>query len=253
MNYDISTVEDCCHTLQSLTGFNLWDDLYDMYKYHYQDNPDKIRDIIIEHNKLDITANIDNFYFNMLHVTTSANGCADIKQHGLNDLSWALNHNTELKKFLNDNAIFIIESEHKMYIDSKEYVLAEKDVGFKLYRDKDICGSFQINKNSPYGGNVHLRPEILFNINKYVSGKDLEHIWYTTHIPYVVKFQVPYQNMDIALEMSIKDRCVENVLDKLLSYAMDTFFYRSFDSDKIGILKRNKFVPPEDILAIINY
>lgn len=59
--------------------------------------------------------------------------------------------------------------------------------------------------------------------------------------------------MDIALEMSIKDGCVENVLDKLLSYAMDTFFYRSFDSDKIGILKRNKFVPSEDIIEIIKY
>jgi len=255
MNYDISTIEDCYATLRDLTGFEKWNDLYDIYKYQYIDCPDETQDEIIDRYNIRINVTSENFFFVLQHITTSANGCEDIKNNGIYDLEWVLENDTELRRFLVDNLIEFEISSNKMYIDNIAYDISNDSngVGFKIFKDKDICGCFQINKNCPYGGNVHTRPEILHNINKYLIKTNLSYNWYVTHKPYIVKFKVPYDNMDLALGISVKNDSEDVVFNKLLSYAINFFFYRDLDSDKIGILKRNIVVPSKDIISITEY
>lgn len=255
MKYDISTTENCLNTLQELTNYSSWNNIYDKYQYVYMLDPDEIRKSIIIQNNIKLNVISNDLFFVLSHITTSANGCEDIKNNGIHDLEWVLEHDTELKRFLiNNNISFEIQNK-KMYIDNIVFDISNDSngVGFKIFKDKDICGFFQIDKNCPYAGCVHLRPEILHNINKYVSGKDLSYNWYTTHTPYIVTFQVPYSNMDIALQMSVKDDSEEKILNGLLNWAIDIFFYRGCSSDRIGILKRDVFVPPSDIISIIKY
>lgn len=255
MKYDISTIKNCLNTLQTLTNCSSWNVIYDTYKYTYPNHPDETREAIIRQNDIKLNVISEDLYFVLMHVTTSANDCKDIKNNGIHDLEWVLKHDTELKQFLSDNHICFEIPNRKMYINNDAFDISNdcNGVGFKIFKDKDICACFQINKKYPYGGDVHKRPEILHNINKYVSDKDLSYNWYTTHTPYVVTFQVPYSNMDIALQMSVKDEGEEKILNGLLNWAIDIFFYRNCRSDRIGILKRDVFVPPTDIISIIEY
>ena len=255
MDYDISTVENCLNTLKTLTNCYYWEDIYERYKYTYSLYPDEIKQIIIEQNNIEIKVTADDFYFVLMHITTSANGCTEIKDKGIYDLEWVLKHDTELSRFLADNHISFDIQNKKMYVYNIAFDISNdsKNVGFKIFKDKDICGCFQINKDIPYGGYVHLRPEILFNIDNYIPQKNLCQKWCETHIPYIIKFRVPYSNMDIALMMSVKNDSEKEILNKLLGWAIDVFFYRDFHSDNIGILKRGVFVPPSDIISITEY
>lgn len=253
MNYDISTTENCLNTLQELTNYSYWNDIYEKYQYTYTLYPDEVRDIIIKQNNIKLAVTSKELFFVLLHITTSANNCEDIKNKGIYDLEWVIENDTELSRFLYDNGITFDIQNQLMYVDDIPRNIAENDIGFKIYKDKDICGCFQIDKKIPYGGNVHFRPEILHNIDESVSGKDLSYIWHNTHKPYIIKFQVPYSNMDIALQMSVKNDSEEKILNGLLNWAIDIFFCRDCSSDRIGILKRDVFVPPSDIISIIEY
>lgn len=258
MNYDISTIENCYKTMEEMTGFRYWEDMFKIYAYRYIDEPDLMKSEIMESKHIHIKdIDLESIYFVLLHVTTSANGCKNIKKEGLHDLVWSCTHDTELKQFLDNQHIRIDIENQKIDINGTLHEIPNNlkisgGVGYKLFGDSEICGCFQIDKDFPYGGNVHQRPEILHNINKLVKGIDLEYIWYETHVPYIVKFKVPYNNIDIFLSMSHNERKSE-ILEKLFGCAFATVFYNRFSCDNIGILKNSKYIPANDIISIEKY
>lgn len=119
-------------------------------------------------------------------------------------------------------------------------------IWYKFFDDPYVCGFLQIDKNRPYGGNVHYRPEIIGNINSIITG-NIEYEWIDTHTAYVIFTQVPLQDMLVFLST---DQTDANLIDTLFSYAFNTIFYHDLSSDCIGILKKNKFIPPENIIKI---
>ena len=258
MNYDISTIENCYNTMEEMTGFQYWEDMFKIYAYHYIDEPDRMKNEVMVSKNIHIkNIELESINFVLLHVTTSANRCKNIIKEGLHDLVWSCTHDTELKQFL-DNQYNKIDIENKqiningILYDIPNDLKQSGGVGFKLYNDPDICGCFQIDKDCPYGGNVHQRPEILYNIGKLVKDVNLEYMWYSTHEPYIIKFKVPYNDTDIFLSMSHNEN-KDKILKNLFNYAFTTVFYNSFSSDKIGILKRGKYIPAENIISIEKY
>lgn len=258
MNYDISTIEDCYKTMEEMTGFKYWKDIFRIYRYQYIDEPERMKNEIMNNKNIRIKdIDLEEINFILMHVTTSADGCKNIKKEGVHDLVWSCTHDTELKRFLDEQHITIDIKNKKINVNGIVYIMTNDEkqsdgVGAKIFNDPYVCGCFQLEKSNPYGGNVHQRPEILHNINKLVYGKDLEYMWYTSHIPYIVKFKVDYKKMKIFL-FFLHDDDKNTILESLFENAFNTVFFNSFSSNKIGILKRNEYVPAKDIISIVKY
>lgn len=258
MNYDISTTENCYKTMQEMTNFKYWEDVFKIYSYRYIDEPDRMRKEIMYNKNIQIKDIVeDDIFFVLMHVTTSDEECYGIRKDGLHDLVWTYKHDTELRKFLDKYNVEIDTDNRKVIVDGNEYEMKNDikqagGVGYKFFDDPYVCGCFQLNKSDPYGGQVHLRPEIIYNINQIVKGSNLECAWMESHKPYIVKFAVPYRKMMIALMTSMKDK-KETILQTMFNYAFNTVFYNDFSSDYIGILNRYEYVPPEDIISIVEY
>lgn len=258
MKYDISTIENCFKTMQDMTDFQYWEDMFRIYSYRFIDEPNRMRKEIMNSQNIQIKDIVeDNIIFVLMHVTTSADECKGIRKDGLHDLVWAYKHDTELRKFLDKYNIDIDIDNRKIIVNGNEFEMQNNikqsgGVGYKFYNDPYVCGCFQLKKSDPYGGEVHTRPEIIYNINQIVRGNNLEYAWMETHKPYIVKFAVPFRKMKIALMTSMKDR-KEVILQTMFNYAFNTVFYNDFNSDYIGILKRNEYIPPEDIIYIEKY
>ncbi|WP_281671948.1 hypothetical protein [[Clostridium] scindens] len=258
MNYEISTIENCYKTMAEMTGFQYWEDIFKIYAYQYIDEPELMKNEIMDSKNIHIkNVELEEINFVLMHVTTSANGCKYIKEEGLHDLVWSYTHNTELRQFLDEQHITIDIENQEINVNGTKYVMSDNinqsgGVGYKFLVDPYICGCFQIEKSSPYGGGVHQRPEILYNINKLVKGVDLEYMWYKTHQPYIVKFKVPYNKMNIILSETT-DSKKDRILRELFNKAFYTVFYNDFDSNKMGILKKGEYVPANDIISIEEY
>ena len=259
MKYDISTIENCFKTMRDMTNYQYWEDIFPIYSFRFINEPDRMREEIMKRENIqlkDISKN--DISFVLLHVTTSAEDCKGIRKDGLHDLVWTYNHETELRKFLDKCNVNIDIDNRKIMVNGIVYEMQDNikeagGVGYKFFNDSYICGCFQLNKGYPYGGQVHIRPEIIYNINRIIKGKNLEYEWKETHKdPYVIKFNVPLRKMNIALGISMKDK-KEAILQTMFNYAFNTIFYNDFSSNYIGILKRDEYVPPEDILSIEKY
>ena len=204
-----------------------------------------------------MTIELSDINFVLMHVTTSADKCKGIKKNGLHDLVWSYEHETELRSFLDAYGIDIDINNRKICIEGVTHdipsdIKKSGGVGYKFFDDPYVCGCFQMRKDSPYGGNVHLRPEIIYNINKLVKGADLEYSWMNTHQPYIVKFRVPYNKMMIFLSESASSS-KDKILKTLFNAAFYTVFYNDFSSDRIGILKLGEYVPASDVISIEDY
>ena len=258
VNYDISTIEKCYKTMEEMTGFQYWKDIFDIYLYRYIDEPDLMMNEIMRNKKIHIRdIELSDINFVLMHVTTSADKCKGIKKNGLHDLVWSYEHETELRSFLDAYNIDIDIGNRKICVEGVAHEISNDikksgGVGYKFFDDPYVCGCFQMRKDSPYGGNVHLRPEIIYNINKLVKGADLEYSWMNTHQPYIVKFHVPYNKMMIFLSESASSS-KDKILKTLFNAAFYTVFYNDFSSDRIGILKLGEYVPASDVISIEDY
>ena len=80
MNYDISTIENCYNTMEEMTGFQYWEDMFKIYAYRYIDEPDRMKNEVMVNKNIHIkNIDLESINFILLHVTTSANGCKNIK------------------------------------------------------------------------------------------------------------------------------------------------------------------------------
>lgn len=83
VNYDISTIEKCYKTMEEMTGFQYWKDIFDIYLYRYIDEPDFMMNEIMRNKKIHIRdIELSDINFVLMHVTTSADKCKGIKKMG---------------------------------------------------------------------------------------------------------------------------------------------------------------------------
>lgn len=257
--YDITDKENSLQTLENLTGFKK--EYWELYTFEVKvmekDISEAIDDIIKGLN-LHIDFVPEDMICNLQHITTSANSCKNIRENGLKDLVITYTDlNSELRKFLDEQQVTIdLENEQLLYngknigsihfahgnSPSDHYSKAHYlwSVGRKFYYDFCVCGFYSFDHSDPYGGNVHERPEILYNISQLI-GKRIDNIWRDTHKCYVIKFKVPFIN--------IHNDFTGDVRQALLYFAFKNAMYDETD-ENIVLVKNGIQIPSKDIVSI---
>lgn len=254
--YDITDKENAYDTLLRLT------DARDIVIQHClrlatYDGSGNVFQQMIEDFNVHPTFKCDDLICHLQHMTTSANGCKHIKEKGLTDLRVTYEDtDSELRQFLDEQNIKIDLSGQRLYFngedmgsikyskgDTSRDFLSEEykriSVGRKFYYDFCICGFFSFDHESPYGGNVNRRPEILHNISELIK-KNIDQIWAESHKTYVVKFSVPYNQL-----------VLENPNFNEIDFLQWAFYNAVGNPDEnIVLLKDHVSVPSEDIISI---
>lgn len=256
--YDIRTSESAMRTLVNFTGVEppIWEKYFQL-RGNYQYDDDLIEDVISKCGRM--PPNYEDWIFVYFHVTTSANKCRDFEVHGIMDLKKAyLCPDTELRQFLDSKGIKIDLSNCLLKYGNHEYSIAfgnmpriyESEehacwsIGRKFYYDFTTCGFLSVWADSPYGGYVHHRPEILSDIDCLLH-LSLSQEWSATHEPFEIVAMV--HGSDIVYDG--EDNQSNN--DKIINYltkAYNTAF--GSPSEKILLLKNNVQVPPQRIVEI---
>jgi hypothetical protein len=258
MIYDITSKKSSLETLEDLTEVRK--EYWEYYSYECHDLGKDIDEVLQEvktNFKVNTKINLNEITFVCLHVTTSNNGCKDILKYGLTDLKKVYaSQETELRYFLDKHNIYInLENETIEISGKKESIhfylplpfdISDKNknlwlIGRKFYYDFCVCGFLSIKSKHPYGGNVHLRPEIIMNISKLCK-IDLERSWQESHSCHLVKFKVPYVNL---ANLSSESDSEETIRESLLFKA---FWNTMYESEEIILLKNNISISSKDII-----
>lgn len=262
MDYDIRTPELATQTLANITGIsnNIW--IYESYLSDGNVDADYLYDIIEKYNGH--LTSFENLYLIISHITTSTNDCIEIAENGIGDLQSAYrNTNSELRQFLDANGIDIridysclvhngtyysIEYErHNCPLDDESVEHKGWCIGRKFYSDNGLCGFFAINPKIPYGGYVHERPEILFNIDELLN-TNLADDWKNSHTAYEVIFKIHSSELELYEHSNDED---ETKVIKLLLYAFDIMC--SGSSEVCAQLKPDAQVTPDKIIDILPF
>ena len=210
MLFDIHTERAAQQTLFRLTGIpiEVWEEnIHRERDYELQDY--FVEAMIEEYGTRQLPKSYLDSDFIYFHVTTSADGCASIRRNGILDLKKAYGcEDSELRRFLDNHGVsidlqkaFLTYRGHEYDIyygrcpwdhESEEYKCWS--IGRKLYFDYTTCGFLSAWDRSPYGGQVHRRPEILWDIDELLKTR-LSDEWAQTHTAYEVVAKVSGKNI----------------------------------------------------------
>lgn len=259
MLYDIRDADKAAATLERLTGVNstVWsiERMKNACRINYSD-VDKDIERIIKRFK-GYYPRIDDFEFVITHLTTSGNGCISILNNGIIDLKKAYQkRDSELRTFLESKGIDILLDSNCLKYKGKYFDISFEDcpwdhdseeyaawsVGRKFYYDFTVCGFLSINENRPYGGNVHRRPEILWDLDKLLR-TNLQNEWIQSHEAYEIVFKIPFENI-------LYDGWDSDTEDDIvMSYLIDAYMCVSLEPETKEILCKNGIeIYPEQIL-----
>lgn len=257
MIYDIRTTENAQKTLVNLTGVSIpiWEQFISRER-EYEYTEDLVYDVIKSYGNL--PSNYRDFKFVYAHITTSANKCESFYKHGILDLKQSyLCHDSELREFLEMHDIHIDLNEQILKYNRQVYDISyrtcpRKDteaykcwsIGRKFYYDYNTCGFLSVRNGSPYGGQVHQRPEILMDIDELL-GLSLSREWMFNHESYVIVAKVNGENI---IYHGYDEESDE---DKVLNYLTKAYMNAFYEpNEKILLIKSKVQIPPCDILDI---
>ncbi len=257
--YDIRSSANALKTLVELSGVDIstWKK-YVERENEYDSVDDLVEDLINTYGHF--PTNYLDWNFVYFHVTTSANECAAIKKYGILDLKHAyLCKESDLRIFLDQHGVFIDLDNALLTYKGRTYDITynlrknpEEDtqeyycwsIGRKFYYDYATCGFLSVCKNIPYGGLVHHRPEILWDIDNLLS-LGLSDEWGRSHSPYEVTAQV--KGSDIIVDEY--DDCSDKY--KVLIYltrAYETAFDEPYEC--VLLTKDGVQISPDNILEV---
>lgn len=256
--YNITDKENSIQTIELLTGIKKERFFLNLLEANVFNIPiDDVFNNFMSEFQVDLNFSVEDLMCRVQHITTSGNECKNIVENGLNDLkSSYLDKNSEIRIFLDNNRIkfdidnekIIIKGREKSihYTKEKSFDLTNEEeklwsIGRKFYFDFCVCGFYSIDYTHMYGGNVHRRPEIIYNIDELIH-MDLEKKWENTHKPFIVEFNVPLK--DIAYLPDDEDELKEDLLREAINNSL-------YDNqEKIVLLKNGVNIPPNNIVAI---
>lgn len=148
---------------------------------------------------------VDDIEIVAFQVTTSNDGCAEIKKYGLRNLQWVLSNDTHLREFLEDNnIIFDIENKMMQVGEIQYQVNYEKNrdldalskleeqldkISHKLFYDYQI-NAFLFCKDIYKYSTVHEMPEFLYTLSSLNDiTKEIIPKWKIMTKPYVIKYK----------------------------------------------------------------
>ncbi|MGG3662953.1 hypothetical protein [Bacillus gobiensis] len=142
-----------------------------------------------------------------LHSTTSIDNCQSIKEKGIINLQDAVSQETPLKVYLENKDIqinidnkYILFKSNKLDISKKteSFYLRDKDefknrVIQKFYDDFQINGFLSHENVLTYGGYTRNRPEILFDLARFLKDEKIELDWVKdkNNKHHIIKFKQP--------------------------------------------------------------
>ncbi len=258
--FDISSKENALKFLSSFTGINQTDIL------DFVDDNIIKTDIFTDSTKVNAenfcnrfnlderNLNVDNILLCAIHYTTNDDENKSIKDYGLRDLQYALSHDTPLRKFLKEHDVGFDIKEKVMFINGKEYNIEYKNyelddpithIARKIYFDNQLSCFFNIEDIEEYLGNVHLRPEILYNIDELIGSHELSYEWCRRCKCYEIKF---YGKLDDFAKYSFPNdnKTVQtNLIDMSLEVIADCVCGEIF-----AYLKPSSVISYENIIEI---
>lgn len=257
MIFDIRTSEHARQTLTNLTyaPISVWGQ-YVGHESEYRYTDDLVADVIKSYGYL--PRDYRDFRFVYFHVTTSANECASFRRHGILDLKQSYSHrDSELREFLEKHDIHIDLVERTLTHRGQNFDISNgacprRDteahrrwcVGNKFFYDFTTCGFLSVWERSPYGGQVHRRPEILFDIDNLL-GSNLSREWASHHDPYQIVATVSGEKI---VYTGDDDQSNE---DKVLDYLTKAYLTAFNEpTEELLLIKNNVQIPPFDILEI---
>lgn len=260
MLYDIRDKYRAAKTLENLTGVSekrwLREEEQNIGRIDYSREDEDIKRIIKENHGY--YPKLEEIELVLTHITTSSDECQSIKDNGLLDLgkSYQLT-SSDLRKFLNLNGIEILIDDCKLRYGGREYDIKytpyppknefSKEynawlVGRRFYFDYTICGFLSINSRDVYGGYVHIRPEVLSDIDNLLE-TDLQNQWIKTHDAYEISFIVPEHDCVYNGWTDNEDQ------ERIMYYLIEAYHCICTGSKTIEILCENGIdIYPEQIL-----
>ena len=256
--YDIRSCESALCTLVNFTGIAppVWEKNI-LNRRQFQYDEDLVEYVIDNYGHF--PPEYEKWLFIYFHVTTSANGCAAFRKHGILDLRESyLCPDSELRQFLDGKGIVINIAEKTLSYRGKVFDISYNrvsprsgsvehacwSIGRKLYYDYTTCGFLSVWEDSPYGGYVHCRPEILYNIDELLN-LGLSQEWHLSHEAYEIVAAV--QGTDIIYDgydsASSKDKIIN-----YLTRAFNTAF--GSPHEEILLMKNHVQISPNRILEI---
>ena len=260
MLFDIHTERAAQQTLFRLTGIpiEVWEENIDRERdYELQDY--FVAAMIEEYGTRHLPESYLDLDFIYFHVTTSADSCASIRRNGILDLKKAYEcKDSELRRFLDEHGVSIdIEKalliyrghEYDIYFgrcpwdhESVEYKCWS--IGRKFFYDYTTCGFLSAWDRSPYGGQVHRRPEILKDIDELLMTR-LSDEWEQTHTAYEVVAKVSGENICYPYDDDASET------EKVMAYVVMAYNEAlNGSSENILLLKNGVQIPPSDILEV---
>ena len=260
MLFDIHTERAAQQTLLRITGIpvGVWEENIRRERdYELQDY--FVEAMIEEYGTRQLPKSYVDWEFVYFHVTTSADGCASIRRNGILDLKRAYEcGDSELRRFLDSHGVTIdikkailiyCGNEYNIYFgkcpwnhESIEYKCWS--VGRKFYNDYTTCGFLSAWDRSPYGGQVHRRPEILWDLDELLETR-LSDEWERTHSAYEVVAKVSGKNICYPYDDDASEA------EKVMAYVVMAYNEAlNGSSENILLLKNGVQIPPSDILEV---
>lgn len=177
-----------------------------------------------------------------LHSTTSIDNCQSIKKNGIINLQDAVTQDTPLKVYLENKNVQINIAEKYILFNGNKLDISKQTEGFCLKDEDDyknrvihkFYNDFQINgflchyNVITYGGYTRYRPEILFDLARFLKNDNIEQDWVknenNTH--YIIKFKQP------------------------LNYYMYWTFEVEYEDNAYGITKDNLEYLPNNVIEV---
>lgn len=260
MLFDIHTECAARQTLLRLTGIpiDIWEvNLNRERDYELQDY--FVEAMIEEYATKQMPQSYMDMEFVYFHITTSSDNCASIRHNGILDLKKAYECNdSELRHFLDKHGIRIdIENAILTYRGQKYNIYYGRcpwdhesveykcwSVGRKFYYDYTTCGFLSVWNRSPYGGQVHKRPEILWDIDELLN-TSLSDEWERTRMAYEIVAKVSGKHICYPYDEDATE--TEKVMTYVIMAYNEAF---NGSSENILLLKNGVQIPPNDILEI---
>jgi len=259
MRIDVRTPEKARETLVRMTGVPL-----DVWKRYGQipnpfDSTNELIEFVVEMNHGHLPSSSSEFEYVFFQITTSSNGCQSILRNGILNLqeTYSLS-DSELREFLNEHGIIINLQKKILLYGGQEFDISFSkscpdddtleykswSVGEKFYHDFSICGFLSVWEKCAYGGQVHRRPEILYNIDKLLN-TELSREWEESHSAYNVIAVVKDENVFLVANGAKNEK-------ERISYCLRIAFDTAFGDpdEELIILNDEVRIPPTAILGI---
>lgn len=270
MIFDISTPDSAWNFVKEL--FNVsGSEFIDDYAVECGADYDVYWDKHLEYIK---SINIDNMWYKALHVTSSIDGCQEIRTEGIKGLKAVLSEENSFSELLKENGIIFDLKAKILFVDDETYnmdycalcnqsMVTQKDrylkeIARRINVDSQINAFFAVDSIENYGTEIHHRPEFLMDITNFLPHKrNIEKIWIRKSEGYVVTYLAQFKDFaqfTFSISDEEHDKDTDSVL-RLKKWLIEIAISRAHSSiatDQVfAYMEKDIIIKPNQIIDIV--